>query len=196
MHYLVHKIKSDESGSVIVAALMVLVILTILGIWAMNTTTVEYQIATNDQSHKIAFTNADGGVYATPKLISKAINESSPQDDTVTGLFGFTLLNGTDHATVYDQILGYTTWDGGTTDIGLTNTVYNDATEVDIQRTGAFNAAGGGVEFASGAEGVGVGSTGGVNIVYDLDSIGSGPRQSASNVLAEYRKVLGIPGGL
>ncbi|MBC2712470.1 MAG: hypothetical protein HGJ94_16240 [Desulfosarcina sp.] len=196
MHYLVNKMKSDESGSVIIAALLILVTLTILGIWAMNTTTVEYQIASNDQFHKMAFTNADGGVYSTPKLISKAINESSPQDATVMGWFGFTFLNGTDDNTVYDQILGYTAWDGGITDIGLSNNVYNDTIEVDIQRTGQRNVVGGGVEFASGAEGVGVGSTGGVNIFYALDSFGSGPRQSVSNVLAEYRKVLGLPGGL
>ena len=187
---------SDESGSVIIAAVLILATLTIIGIWAMNTTIIEYQIASNDQFQKIAYTNADSGVYATPKLVSKAINESSPQDATVMGWFGFGFQNGTDASTLYDQILGYTAWDGGITDIGMANNVYNNTTEVDIRRTRQALTPGGGVEFASGAEGVGVGSTGGVDIFYTLDSTGPGPRRSVANVVAEYRKVLGLPGGL
>ncbi|WP_319525031.1 pilus assembly PilX N-terminal domain-containing protein [uncultured Desulfosarcina sp.] len=196
MNQSVKKILSDERGSVIIAAVLILVTLTIMGIWASNTTVTEYQIASNDQFHKIAFTNADSGVYVTPKLVSKAINESAPQGSTVMGLFGFAFENNTDENALYDQILGYTDWDNGITDISMANDVYNDTIEVDIQRTRQQLVAGGGVEFASGAEGVGVGSTGGVNIYYMLDSIGPGPRQSVANVRAEYRKVLGIAGGL
>ena len=188
--------RSDEQGSVIVAALMILVTLTVFGLWAMRTTIVEYQIATNHQLHKIAFTNADSGVYAVPKLISKSVNESAPQDNTVMGWFGFAYLNAYDEDDIYRQILGYDPWDGGDSDVGMTNDVYNNAIEVDIERSGQGHVVGGGTEFASGAEGIGVGSTGGVNIFYELDSIGSGPRLSASNVFAQYRKVLGIPGGL
>ena len=196
MYQSARKILSDESGSVIIAAVLILITLTIMGIWASSTTVTEYQIASNDQFHKIAFSNADSGVYVTPKLVSKAINESVPQDATMMNLFGFSFENGTDENDLYDQILGYTNWDNGITDISMANNVYNDTIEVDIRRTRQQLVAGGGVEFASGAEGVGVGSTGGVNIYYTLDSIGSGPRRSEANVRAEYRKVLGLPGGL
>lgn len=196
MYKSARNIMSDESGSVIIMAVLILITLTIMGIWASNTTVTEYQIASNDQFHKIAFTNADSGVYVSPKLISKAINESTPQNDTVMGLFGFAFENGTDENALYDQILGYANWDDGITDISMANNVYNETIEVDIRRTRQQLVAGGGVEFASGAEGVGVGSTGGVNIFYTLDSIGPGPRQSVANVRAEYRKVLGLPGGL
>lgn len=196
MYRSARKILSEESGSVIIAALLILITLTIMGIWASNTTVTEYQIASNDQFHKIAFTNADSGVYVTPKLISKAINESAPQDATVMGLFGFEFGSETDKDELYKQILGYEDWDDGDIDINMVNDAYNDTIEVDIRRTRQQLVAGGGVEFASGAEGVGVGSTGGVNIYYTLDSIGPGPRQSVANVRAEYRKVLGLPGGL
>jgi hypothetical protein len=196
MHDAAQKIISDESGSVIIAAMLILVVLTIMGIWAIDTTVTDYHIATNDQSFKIAYTNADSGVYAAPKLVSKAINESSPQNPAVMGWLGFSFQNGTDEDALYDQILGYTAWDGGLTDIGMTNTVYNETIEVDIRRTRQALTPGGGVEFASGAEGIGVGSTGGVDVFYTLDSIGPGPRQSVANVVAEYRKVMGVPGGL
>jgi hypothetical protein len=112
------------------------------------------------------------------------------------GWFGFAFENGTNANDLYEQILGYSAWDGGITDISMNSNVYNDTIEVDIRRSRTQHAAGGGVEFASGAEGIGVGSTGGVEIYYALDSTGSGPRQSAANILAEYRKVLGMPGGL
>ena len=56
-----HPLQSEQ-GSVIVVALLVLVILTLLGISASNTSTVELQIAANDQLHRIAFYNADCGI--------------------------------------------------------------------------------------------------------------------------------------
>jgi len=43
---------------------------------------------------------------------------------------------------------------------------------------------------------VGVGSTGGVAILYDVDSQAPGPNVALSNVSAIYRKIVGLPGGL
>jgi hypothetical protein len=67
---------------------------------------------------------------------------------------------------------------------------------VDVNRTGTKNLPGGGTEFASGAEGIGVGSAGGVAIFYDVDSFGSGPNSSLSRITAVYRKVVGVAGGI
>ena len=50
--------------------------------------------------------------------------------------------------------------------------------DVDIERTGQESIAGGGVEFSSGAEGVGAGSTGGVALLFAMDSYGNGPASS------------------
>lgn len=196
MAYPTKKLTTDQSGSVIIAALLILVTLTIVGIWAMNNTTVEYEVATNDQLHKIAFTNADSGVYVVPKLISKTINDSTAQEVGTGAFEEFEFLNGGDKDSLFSQIMGYTAWDGGITDLGFSSTSYGNTVEVDINRTGQKNVSGGGVEFASGAEGIGVGSTGGVRILYALDSFGSGPRNSQSNVEATYRKIVGIAGGL
>ena len=68
--------------------------------------------------------------------------------------------------------------------------------DTDIERAGQQTLAGGGAEFASGAEGIGVGSTGGVALLFAVDSFGDGPRSSHSNIEADYRKVVGTPGGL
>jgi Tfp pilus assembly protein PilX len=188
------RLAADESGSVIIAAVMILVVLTIVGIWAINTTIVEYQVATNDQVQKIAFQNADSGLNAVPKLISKSINESSPQDPAD---FNFAILAcgtcagsyGDDIERIYNQIMLYDTYNSER-DIALLQA------EVDIRRAGQRNAPGSGVEFGTGAEGLGVGSAGGVHVLYSLDSTGSGPRSSSFCVNCIYRKVVGMPGGL
>ena len=67
---------------------------------------------------------------------------------------------------------------------------------VDVNRVGTEIIPGGSAEFASGAEGVGSGSSGGVGILYDMDSLGEGPSAALSNVNALYRKVIGTAGGL
>ena len=52
----------NEKGSTLIVALMILVLLTLIGIAATNTSTTEIQIAGNDKAYKQAFYNADGGV--------------------------------------------------------------------------------------------------------------------------------------
>ena len=65
----------NEEGSVLVLALLILVILTLLGISASTTTEIEIQISGNNQFHKIAFYNADSGIYSTPKIIRRCVED-------------------------------------------------------------------------------------------------------------------------
>ena len=186
----------NEDGSVLVIALLILVFLTIIGISATTTTNIELQIAGNEKFHKIAFYHADSGVYTTPKLISACIDSGSEvnigsgttePDIEYTPESSSTLFSG--------QVMGYDTYDGGTKDIEFTLSGFNNV-GVDVRRDRVENLAGGAVEFAAGAEGIGAGSSGGVAIFYEMDSFGDGPANSISNVSAVYRKVVGVPGGL
>jgi hypothetical protein len=52
----------DDSGFVLILALIILVLITFLGIAALNTTTTERQIAASDRAYKQAFYNADIGI--------------------------------------------------------------------------------------------------------------------------------------
>ena len=188
----------NEEGSVIVVALMILVVLTIIGISATDTTTVELQIATNDKFHKIAFYHADAGVYATPKLISAAIDEGAnptvPFGSTITFLDDTGSPTDTSNA-FFKEIMGFK--DEGHDDAkDIRFALGGDNVDVDVERDRAETLVGGGAEFASGSEGAGVGSTGSVAIFYNLDSFGSGPRNSLSNIGATYRKVVATAGGL
>jgi hypothetical protein len=175
----------NEKGSAIVVVLLILVILTLLGITTATTSKIEIQVAGNQKFHKIAFHHADSGVYTTPKLISAAFDTGTAPTGS-----GITYLGSTDF---YREIMGYEPYDADR-DVRITIAGYD--VDVDVNRLGTETLAGSGAEFASGAEGIGVGSTGGVAVVYGLDSLGEGPSQSLSNIAAVYRKIVGTPGGL
>jgi hypothetical protein len=176
----------NEEGSALIVALLFLVLLTIIGISASTTSQIEVNIAANQKTHEMAFNHSDSGIYATPKLISTCIESGAEQ-----AAAGFTYLGA--GGTFYREIMGYDPWDAAR-DTRLTLSGFD--VDVDVNRTGVQHLAGGGVEFASGAEGIGVGSAGGVAIFYDMDSLGNGPASSVSDIGGVYRKVVGVPGGL
>lgn len=177
---------SKNKGSVTLVALLVLVALTILGVGATITSGIEIQIAGNQKYHLIAFENADSGVYVTPKLISTCIDNNDEQtfsDVTYLGSGG----------SFFRELMGFDSYDSSR-DVRFVVTGYD--VDVDVNRLGVQYITGSGIEFGSGSEGIGVGSPGGVAILYDMDSLGSGPSSSKANIAGIYRKVVGVPGGL
>ena len=62
-------IVNDDRGSIIVAALMILVLLTIIGISASNISVTEVQIATNSLLHERAFYTAESGLQHAKELL-------------------------------------------------------------------------------------------------------------------------------
>jgi len=183
----------NEQGSVIVAAIFVLVIVTILGITATNTSTLEMQIAANDQFIKMAFYNADSAVSGAAKLISHAVNRSEKVDSgSGNDAPGITYLStATDPAEdFYRQIAGYDVY-VSTQDIDFTPGGIN--ARADARRVRQQHVAGGGAEFATGSEGVGPSA---IAIYYDVNTDGFSNRQTTRNLTAAYRKMVGIPGGL
>lgn len=186
-------ILSNEDGSVIVAALLILVVVTLLGITATNTSTVEVHIAANDQFAKMAFFNADGAVYGTAKLISHAINLNGKVDQgTGSDAPGIDYLSTkTDKADdFYRQILEY---DEYVDDPDIDFNAGGIDAQTEVRRDRTAHVAGGGAEFATGAEGVGPSA---IAVFYDIESNGFSNRQTARDLLASYRKMIGIPGGL
>jgi hypothetical protein len=181
-----NKTLHNEEGSMVVIALLVLVVLTLIGVTIATTARVEVQIAGNERFHKIAFHLADSGTMVGPKVISTCLECSSEENIT-----GVTYL-GTS-GTFYRELMGFAPHDA---DKDLRFALSNYTVDVDVRRIGQVNLAGRGSEFASGAEGVGVGSTGGVAILYEVDSQAPGPSASLSNVSAIYRKIVGLAGGL
>lgn len=184
----------NEDGFVFIVALFVLILLTIIGISATSTTTIDLQISQNDKASKIAFYNADGGIYPTVKLISQTINAGAKIEVPDLGAIKYRdRPAGEDPSTdFFNQVMGYDAYDAGTLDIQFNLGIYS--VNVDVNRTGQKTLVGGGAEFASGAEGIGGGTS--VAAYFAVDSFGSGPTGANSNVGANYRKVVGVPGGL
>ena len=179
----------EDDGSVLVVALLILVVLTLLGISATTTTEIELQIAGNEKASKVAFYNADSGVYTTPKLIRSCVaNNLQPV------VAGITYLDTVPSNAFYRQVWGYDAYDNGVDDISYT--IGGNNVLVDVNRDRVEHLAGGMLEFGSGADGIGGGSTGGVAIIYVMDSTGQGPRSSEAEIIAEYRLVPGVAGGL
>ena len=181
----------NESGSILLITLMVLMALTLIGIFATQTTTVEIEIAGNDKFHKEAFYDADSGVYTVPKVISRSIDDHAAPAAAAEILYPGTLTAADFYSNLITKAAVTTVF---TPNIQIV--LAGDTTklvEVAVQRVGAFNLAGGGAEFAAAVDGA---STGMQGIVYELDSVGTGSRSSQSNVGANYIKVIGVAGGM
>lgn len=197
----------NEDGSVLIIAVLFMIILTLIGIAAMNTGTLEIQIAANEKFHKIAFQNADSGIYATPKFISACLDAGS--ENVVPAPPGIFLRDpgdpsgwdtaGSADGTFYRKMMGYppyTPSDPPDTATELRMEIDSNPVEVDVRWVRAETLSGGGAEFGTGAEGLGSGSAGSAAVVYSENSFGQGPSDSASNIFAVYRKIIGMPGGL
>ena len=181
----------NEEGSALIVALLLLMLLTLIGIAATTTTTTDMQIAANEKFHKVAFYHADAGVYAIPKLISEAIDDgANPAVAAITYLEEDA--GGVTDA-FFKELMGFDAYDS---DKDIRFALGGDNVDVDVERDRTETLVGGGDEFGAGAEGAGVGSTAGTAIYYNLDSFGSGPNNSESNVGATYRKVVATAGGL
>jgi hypothetical protein len=90
---------NNERGFILVVALMMLVILSLLGFFALNTTDYELQISGNDKISKHSFYMADGGVQAGSELLEQ--NLGCPSGFVTSTPFK---INGVD---IYDARLGY-----------------------------------------------------------------------------------------
>lgn len=76
---------SNQRGGALVIALLMLVVLTILGIAAVITSTVELQISGHDKVYKRCFYAADGGTEMGSELLEQSIEERNWADNTDRG---------------------------------------------------------------------------------------------------------------
>jgi hypothetical protein len=183
----------NEEGFVIVLVLMILVVVSIIGISSNRTSIAEKKIVRNERQYKEVFFDADSGPYTIAKLVSKTVDEKTAQQ---ANDFNFVFLHPTDtdplalEDHVFRQIMGFDDHDGGGKDVSFANTLS------DIKRDRTTHAPGGATEFGSGADGVGTGSKGGVEIYFNLDSDGLREQNRSVNIIGIYRKVPDITGGL
>lgn len=199
----------NEEGFVLVTALIMLVILTLIGTFALNTTTFELQISGNDRVAKDAFYHADGGTEAGSELIEE--NVSCPKG--FTSPFSIIQIGGVD---VYErdfalnrQMSGI---NGATPSVQLadlpSDTVRSIRIPIDpANRTDTkphTNLAvwgvtklmvGSALQMVAGYEGKGKGAAaGGAYIEYDLHSQHKGIRNSEVKIASLWQHIVGQEG--
>ncbi len=64
---------AHQDGYVLVLSMMMILVLTLLGIAALNTTDIELMIAGNDTLHKKTFYKADGGTEVASSVLEENI---------------------------------------------------------------------------------------------------------------------------
>ncbi len=184
----------NNHGSAMVLALMILAVLSVIGVSAINTSTMEQGIAANDALYKIAFYNADGGTEVGHEILEQEI-----------GVAGFTEVN-PGVGTVVDNVrvvhVKFYQNTSATVPSDANRDVFfpaNYGTGPHINLTIGGNRAlstGSALQMAAGyqSKGKGLGG-GGACIIYDIFSQYVGNRNSQSTVRIQYRHVLGQEGG-
>lgn len=87
METLFTKIYSEEKGSALIIALLIMALLSILAISAINTTNTEIQISGNDKWQKTSFSAADGGTNVGVQLVELCEAQAGFNNDDGAGNF-------------------------------------------------------------------------------------------------------------
>ena len=101
-------ILKGEKGTALITALIMLVILTLIGIVAINTSTTEIQIASNMRGSKVSFSEAEGGVEAGMRWLLNIYNSgaSHPANNVGNPLRVQDPLNALNQGYLANQALG------------------------------------------------------------------------------------------
>jgi hypothetical protein len=199
-----NRMVGNDRGVVLVFALVLMLVLAIIGSSATMTSQVDLKISGNTKVIRTSFYVADGGIMMTPKVISRIITDRALPSASETPLLSYDdYAQAGDDPVLLKKIMGfamdndYQTNDANTTDISMDQGTLGNM-DIDITRAATMYLSGGGVEFAAGTEGVGVGGAASAAIIYNLASrgtVGTPNKTTESDIVAQYRKVAGVAGG-
>jgi hypothetical protein len=200
----VARITGSERGVALIFALVLLLVVSIIGSSATLTSQIDLKLSGNTKVIRTSFYVADGGIMLSPKVISQIITDRELPTPEQTPLITYDAWdkNGEDPV-LLKKIMGfsmdsdYENADDSNPDIAMDQGTLGSMA-VDLTRVATRYLSGGGVEFAAGTEGVGVGGAASAAIIYRLASmgtVGTAPKTTSSNIVAQYRKVVGVAGG-
>ncbi|MBI5236389.1 MAG: pilus assembly PilX N-terminal domain-containing protein [Deltaproteobacteria bacterium] len=178
---------NNEKGTILVTMLILMVIVTLIGVLAINTSTVDIQISGNLKRSSRALARAEAGIDLAIPIIESTLwngqltTSSSSITTTMSFPSGFVgttgTLDDTDSVGLGAEITFgpayHTDTPSSGADILITN-LNGVAVNVDIDRLYATHVEGSGIESAAGYEGIGGGlAAGGAAILYSIDSQGT-----------------------
>ena len=180
--------KKDNDGYILITVLLLLLVLTILGIAAINTSTVENVLSGNVRLRERNLSKADAGAEISSGLIERAVRESD--------ITGFTNIVSPSFASTSDDYLPNelraTAFDTDTQDLAFTVDSQNvavDVVTVDIDKMYTKWIGGTAIEFAAGYEGAGKSAGSGFYTFYRINATGFGLVLSNADVGTIYRYV-------
>jgi hypothetical protein len=196
------KLLCGEEGFILVLAMFMLVLCSIIGVAAMLTSTTEIDIAGNERVHKETFYQAEAGYVVGAEALRNKDGMGEWEDNeqlavldensSITIKDGDFLLEKRE-----DSPAGSGNWDKDkqqdtveqTPDIEIRiKDRFN--IDVDVDKIDVKYIAGGGVEFASGSEGMGVSMH---KVIYNMDCLGTLPAWDAKQ--NTFSRKLRLDGG-
>ena len=189
----------NRRGAALIVAVLILVVLTIIGIYALTTSTVETKIAGFSREYEVAFYIADSGSPIAIEVTKYIIHHVPTTADDLPSPW-----DAVTDSSLIDEVFSETT---STDDVSsgpdiATNDQVNlgfpsdTSLKMDVDRLASYQIAGGAIEFGAGYEGIGRGQeAGGTAILFGFDSLGEYTTGAASRVETGYRHVVGVPGG-
>ena len=201
---LLGSLTGSDRGVALIFALVLLLVVSIIGSSATLTSQIDLKLSGNTKVIRTSFYVADGGIMLSPKVISRIITNRDLPTPKQTPLITYDdYAEGVEDPVLVRKIMGFTmdsvyqNADEITADITVDQATLGSMA-VDLTRVATRYLSGGGVEFAAGTEGVGVAGAASAAIIYRLDSrgtVGTAPKTTSSNIVAQYRKVAGVAGG-
>lgn len=163
---------TPERGTVLITALILLMLITLAGIIALNSATVDTQIAGNARRVTAAFQGAEAGVNASIPIIEGTILQTTLQPPGPVGP-----ISGLDTVDLEREILGdqaVPADDVATSPDVAMDSLGDVAVNVDIDWMYSHIMTGGAAQFAMGYEGIGAGASGaGTGVMYRIQSQGT-----------------------
>lgn len=173
---------NNENGAILITMLLLMVIVTLLGVIAINTSTIDIQITGHSKRAALALQGAEAGIDLGIPIIEStlAMGQLSTSSATVSitiPSFASGATANLDIVNLGNEITGGSDYNADTAsasaDLSITN-LNGVGVNVDIDRFYSYALPGGSLEFAAGYEGVGAGAGGGgVGILYGIDSQGT-----------------------
>jgi Tfp pilus assembly protein PilX len=197
-----HALLYGEQGFILVLAMFMLAICSIIGVAAMLTSTTEIDIAGNERVHKQTLYQAEAGYVVGAEAIrnkegyatweDNEIMASLGENETITIKDGNVLLEGRE-----DYPAGSGVWSKDKQHDSVEKAADIEIRvkdrfniDVDVDKISVKYIAGGGVEFASGSEGMGVSMH---KIIYNMDCLGTLPAWDAKQ--NTFSRKLHLDGG-
>ena len=187
MKYILH-IRSNEKGSTLVLSILILLLLTVIGIAATNTSIIEILISGNDKVHKMTFHQADGGTEVGIELVEQNISLAGfdATDLANLGDVNVTSLN------LYLKVPPIYMPDDNNRDAFFPKDYAGNEPHTNLTIGGNTGlSTGGAIQMAAGYEGKGKSSAGGGSyVVYDIWSQHIGEVNSEAIILLQWMHVM------